>query len=113
MMRLWTNYAIDVLLFLTGLILAVSSLLVWVVVPEGYNVPWLFWIAVHKWSGFALFIEALLHVALHGRWIWAMTRGLLRGRGKLASARDPLAARTPAVTGSYTPRSRRAEPESG
>jgi len=47
MHRGWMNYANDVLLLLTGTLLAVSSLLVWVVLPKGYNAPWLLWIAIH------------------------------------------------------------------
>jgi len=72
--KAWINYAIDVLLFFTGLTLAVSALLVWVVLPKGHNAAWLLWIAIHKWSGLALVIEALLHVALHWRWLRAMTK---------------------------------------
>jgi len=85
MTKVWINYTVDALMLMTGVSLAVSALLVWVVVPKGYNASWLFWIAVHKWSGFALVIEALLHVALHGRWLWAMTRRLIRGRDASSS----------------------------
>ena len=82
MSRSWINYMIDLLLLLTGAILAVSSLLIWVVLPKGYHPQWLLWIAVHKWSGLALFVEALAHVALHGRWLVAMTRRLVARRPK-------------------------------
>ena len=78
--RAWINYAIDLLLFVTGLILATSSLMVWVVLQKGYSPSWLTWIAIHKWSGFALVVEALIHVALHWKWLVAMTRRVL-GRG--------------------------------
>ena len=63
--RVWVNYVFDTLLLLTGLTLAVSSLLVWIIIPKGYSSAWILWIAIHKWSGFALVVEALLHVALH------------------------------------------------
>ena len=46
MHRGWMNYANDVLLLLTGTLLAVSSLLVWVVLPKGYNAPWLLWLSL-------------------------------------------------------------------
>ena len=74
MKRAWINYVLDVLLFLTALILGLSSLLVWVVLPKGYSPQWLRWIAIHKWSGLALFIEAFVHVLLHLKWIAAMTK---------------------------------------
>ncbi|MFC2077400.1 DUF4405 domain-containing protein [Candidatus Bipolaricaulota bacterium] len=74
MKRVWLNYANDVLLLATGLILALSSLLVWVVLPKGYNPAWLLWIAIHKWSGLALVVESLLHVALHWKWLVTMTK---------------------------------------
>ncbi len=77
MKRGWINYGLDVLLFLTVLILGVSSLLVWVVLPKGYNPQWILWIAIHKWSGLALFIEAFLHLVLHWRWIVTMTKRML------------------------------------
>ena len=76
----WLNYGIDILMLLTGITLVVSSVLVWVVIPKGYNPSWLLWIAIHKWSGFALMVEALLHLLLHGRWVIAMTRRLFGGR---------------------------------
>ena len=80
--RIWINYAVDVLLLVTGLTLAISSLLVWVVIPKGYSPVWILWIAIHKWSGFALLVESMLHVALHWRWLVTMTRRLL---GRLKS----------------------------
>jgi len=75
--RIWINYVNDVLLLATGISLAISSVLVWVVIPKGYSPQWLLWIAIHKWSGFALAVEALLHVALHFRWLVTMTKRLL------------------------------------
>lgn len=77
MKRSWTNYALDILMLLTAIILGISSLLVWVVLPKGYSPQWLLWIAIHKWSGLALFIEAFLHIALHWKWIMTMTKRAL------------------------------------
>ncbi|UCF10781.1 MAG: DUF4405 domain-containing protein, partial [Candidatus Bipolaricaulota bacterium] len=74
MKRMWINYANDVLLLITGLILAVSSLLVWVVLPKGYSAPWLLWIAIHKWSGLAMVVESILHIALRWKWLVTMTK---------------------------------------
>lgn len=84
MKRVWINYVIDVLLFATGAILAVSSLLVWVVFPKGYNPSWLLWIEIHKWSGLALVVEAFAHVVLHFGWLARMSKKLLCiGRSRL------------------------------
>ena len=74
MKKIWINYALDVLLFVTSIILGISSLLVWVVLPKGYNPVWLTWIAIHKWSGLALFVEAFVHVLLHWKWIATTTK---------------------------------------
>jgi uncharacterized protein DUF4405 len=78
MKRMWMNYLLDVLLFLTAMALGISSLLVWVVLPKGYNPQWLLWIAIHKWSGFALFVETFLHIVLHWKWLVATTRKVFR-----------------------------------
>lgn len=78
MKRMWINYLLDVLLFITAVVLGISALLVWVVLPKGYNPQWLLWIAIHKWSGLALFIEAFLHIVLHWKWLVTMTRGAFR-----------------------------------
>ncbi len=78
MKRAWINYVLDILMLLTAIVLGISSLLVWVVLPKGYSPQWLLWIAIHKWSGFALFAEAFVHIALHWRWLWTMTKKVLR-----------------------------------
>jgi hypothetical protein len=78
MKRIWINYAIDILLFVTAIILGISSLLVWVVLPKGYNPTWLTWISIHKWSGLALFIGAFLHIVLHWKWIVTMTKKAMK-----------------------------------
>ena len=76
--RAWFNYIMDVLLFLTGVILAISALMLWVVLQKGVSPSWNTWIAIHKWSGLAVGIEALLHVVLHWRWLVAMTRQVFK-----------------------------------
>jgi hypothetical protein len=78
MKRMWMNYLLDVLLFLTAMVLGISSLLVWVVLPKGYNPQWLLWIAIHKWSGFALFVGTFLHIVSHWKWLVATTRKVFR-----------------------------------
>jgi len=66
---------------LSGLVMAASSLLIWVVIPKGFHPAWLLWIEIHKWSGFAFIVGAFLHVVLHFRWIVRMTVRLFRRRG--------------------------------
>jgi len=77
MKRIWINYALDVMMLFTAIALGVSSLLVWVILPKGYNPQWLLWITIHKWSGLALFIEAFFHILLHWKWLIAMTSKMI------------------------------------
>jgi len=68
------NYWLDVLMGMLALIVAVSSVLLWVVFPRGYYPARTLWVAIHKWVGLALGSVALLHVALHWKWLTRMTR---------------------------------------
>ena len=72
------NYWLDILMGLLGLLLVISSFLLWVVFPRGYYPARQLWVDIHKWSGLALTIAALIHVALHWKWLWRMTRRYLR-----------------------------------
>jgi len=76
--RAWINYALDMLLLLAGLVLAVSSMMLWVILEKGYSPSWLTWIEIHKWSGFGLFVAAVTHVGLHWKWLLAMSRRVFR-----------------------------------
>jgi len=78
--RAWIGYAVDMMLLLAGLLLAVSSLMLWVILQKGYSPSWLTWIEIHKWSGFGLFVAAVTHVGLHWKWLLAMSRRVF-GRG--------------------------------
>ncbi len=78
MKRAWLNYGLDLLLLATIVTLGISSLLIWVVLPKGFNPQWRLWIALHKWSGLALFVEATVHVFLHRGWLLRMTRRLFK-----------------------------------
>ena len=72
------NYWIDVLMGVLALTLAVSALLLWVVLPQGYFASRLLWLTIHKWTGLALTVTVVLHVLLHGRWLLRTTRRVLR-----------------------------------
>jgi cytochrome b subunit of formate dehydrogenase len=68
------NYWVDVVMGFLALMLGVSALLLWVVLPQGYFASRLLWLGIHKWTGLALSVTALLHVLLHGRWLVRTTK---------------------------------------
>ncbi|GEM_PF-2705931 len=75
--RLAVNTGIDWLLILTGLPLAVSSLLLWVVFPRGFYAHRLLWREIHLWSGLAFGVLSALHLALHLPQLWRCTKALV------------------------------------
>ena len=72
-MRASRNYWIDLSMALLGMVLLVSSILLWVVLPQGYFRSRLIWLEIHKWSGLALTSTVALHLLVHRRWLWRMT----------------------------------------
>jgi len=85
------NYAIDLLIG-GAFVLAALSGLVLFFVPSGYQggrnphylQPVLLlttreWDTVHTWSGLAMAAGVGMHLIVHWRWIWCMTRKLLGG----------------------------------
>lgn len=72
------HYLIDVTLIVLTLILWISSFLLWVVFPRGYFAAREIWVTVHKWSGLALSIMVVIHLVVHWKWLWQMTRRYLR-----------------------------------
>jgi hypothetical protein len=97
------NYYVDVILGLLATILTVSSLLLWVVLPQGYFPSRLVWLEIHKWSGLAVTVTVIVHLGLHWRWLLSMTRRQL-SRG----ARRPPPV---SVVGDPTHTNRAVEPE--
>ena len=78
MKRPWFDYWLDLFLLVSGVVLGTSSILLWVIFPRGYFPSRVLWVEIHKWSGFTVGIGAILHVGLHAKWLWRMTkRGLL------------------------------------
>lgn len=71
------NYLLDVAMGLLALVVGVSALLLWVVLPQGYFPSRLLWLDIHKWSGLVLSLAVLLHVVLHWQWLVRMTRRML------------------------------------
>jgi len=71
-------YWLDVIMVLLALLLAVSSLMLWVVFPRGYYAARGLWVGLHKWGGLALTIAVIVHLALHRRWLLRTTQRLLK-----------------------------------
>lgn len=78
MKKTTVHYSIDVAQGIVAFLLLVSSLLLWVVFPKGFYPSYLLWIDIHKWSGVALTVLVILHVALHWRWIIQKSRSFIR-----------------------------------
>jgi hypothetical protein len=68
------NYLLDIAMGLLGILLAISSFLLWVVFPRGYHATRALWVDIHKWGGLALSILAVVHLVLHWKWLVQMTR---------------------------------------
>ncbi|NQT73183.1 MAG: DUF4405 domain-containing protein [Chloroflexi bacterium] len=72
------NYILFFVLVILVVLLAVSAYLLWFEFPRGYRADRATWVDVHKWVGFSLSIAVILHVLLHVRWLWRMTRYYVR-----------------------------------
>jgi hypothetical protein len=70
-------YWLDIVMGILALLLAISSLLLWIVFPKGFYAARVLWVDIHKWGGLALGVAALVHVALHWKWLIRMTRRYL------------------------------------
>lgn len=71
-------FIIALVMIVLGIVLAVSSFLLWVVFPHGFYPSRQLWIEIHKWVGLSLTIVVLIHALLHWKWLVAMTRRYLR-----------------------------------
>jgi hypothetical protein len=72
------NYILFFALVVLVVLLAVSAYLLWFEFPRGYQADRETWVDIHKWVGFSLYIAVVLHVLLHAKWLWRMTRYYLR-----------------------------------
>ncbi len=87
----WVNIIVDGLIALSFLVTAVSGLYFYFFTDGGYqggrNPTWdpgiLFsrpvWDVLHTWGGIILTIMAVVHIAIHWRWIVNVTRKQVRG----------------------------------
>jgi len=72
------NYALFFALVVLVVLLAISAYLLWFEFPRGYQADRATWVDIHKWVGFGLYVTVVLHVLLHVRWLWRMTRYYIR-----------------------------------
>jgi hypothetical protein len=77
MSRALRNYVLFIVLAVLSSSLALSSLLLWVVLPRGYHPARQLWVDIHKWGGLALSLLVLLHVSLHWGWPKHMSKRYL------------------------------------
>jgi cytochrome b subunit of formate dehydrogenase len=69
-----TRYWLAVILAIIAVVLAISSLLLWVIFPRGYFPGRVVWVEIHKWTGLAIAVGILFHIAIHWKWLAQMTR---------------------------------------
>ena len=92
-MKQWVqNYILFILLFLAGLFETVSGFLLWLVIPgAGFqggrnpdygNATFIWdrqvWIDLHDWTAVALVALVIIHLIIHWKWIWYMTKKSLK-----------------------------------
>ena len=86
------HFWLDLTMGLLALVEILTSFLLWVVLPQGYYRSRFTWLAIHKYVGLTLTLFAILHVALHWRWLATMAGrvlvqvGLGKDRGKAEPA---------------------------
>jgi hypothetical protein len=82
------NFTLNSLLFLAFIIVNLSGLIVWLVMPSGgyqggrnpayqmtlINLSRHTWNDIHLWSGLAMILVLIVHISLHWKWIACMLR---------------------------------------
>ena len=84
--RGYANYMIDMTILVAGLISGVTGIVKWpgMVYSMGLSyrsLPMDFLSTIHDWAGIITFILAFVHVALHRKWLAAMTRKIFISKG--------------------------------
>ena len=74
------NYWLFIIMAVITLTLLVSSLFLWVILPNGFFASRLLWVDIHRWFGLALTVAVTLHLVLHLKWLTHMTRQLVLRR---------------------------------
>jgi hypothetical protein len=83
------NYLLFVVLAVLSVGLAVSSVLLWLVLPRGFHPARRSWVDIHKWGGLALSLAVIVHVAVHWGWLKRMTRRYLGNQRRRVTERQP------------------------
>jgi hypothetical protein len=86
MRRATWNYVVDMILLLLTAVEALSVVMLWLVLPQGFFPSRLLWLDIHKWVGLALTVAVIVHLILHWRWLWTTTRRRF-GAGRRAADR--------------------------
>ena len=80
------NYWIDILMFISIAITAVTGIVLFIILPSGKRSGWetflgitkAIWVDVHTWAGLIFIALVLIHLILHWKWILAMTKNFFR-----------------------------------
>ena len=103
------NYAVFVGMFMLGLVEAVSGFVLWLALPQGsgghgvgrlaggvestfWSLSRHTWIDIHDWVAVAIMAVIVIHLALHWKWMFYMTKKLFQPR-KLASQAEEIGSR--------------------
>jgi hypothetical protein len=84
--KIKNNFWLDVIIFILFLIVALTGLLLWLVLPDGQGNSQLVWgglsragwIDLHNWFGVALLSGVSIHLLLHWTWIECVGRRLFK-----------------------------------
>ena len=91
MSKVKTFFALAVSMALLGLAQATSGFVLWLGFPSGgggggeltiWEISKHTWIDIHDWVAVALVALVIIHVILHWKWIFRMTKSLLKGVSK-------------------------------
>ena len=80
MNKVLINYIVDVLLFISFILVFITGLFKWPGLLKGLGLEAMKGAAlngIHDWSGLAMGILVLIHLVLHWDWIVAMTKKYL------------------------------------
>ena len=83
------NYVVDFLMGISFCITALSGLVIFLFLPRGarqggfqefFGITKGTWTTMHNWMGILLILFVLIHLILHWRWIFSMTKAIFKGK---------------------------------
>lgn len=85
--RLKIDYFIDVGLFVSVIIVAITGILKFKTFTHAVNIdmatlPMRQINFLHEWSGVVMSVLVLVHIILHFKWFWKFTKGFITGQEK-------------------------------